>query len=713
MRMGWIGALMGSVSMFAMPAIAQPADASKPAAAPTSTATTVVVQGKAPDAIHKIDRSVYDLKNTPQATTGSVSDVLTTLPSVTVDSNGNVSVRGASVQVLIDGKPSAALKGANLATALQSMSANRVARIEVITNPGAEFHTDAATVINIITKPVSGKAPTGTLIVNAGAQARYNATLSGEVGIGKWAFSGSLAQREDQRANYIDVDRITTAPSGALLTHFAEANRIKVRVHVTQLDAGVTYAATERDSLSLNGNITLRNRPRRDGDHITFFDPGGTIIGDTTTFSRGRQYFNIASLAGSWKHKGAHDGELLTVQARHEDDENLRDFRYDEVIRVPTSPDAFYRRQQGAREMIDDLSADYILPLGTDRQFKTGVDLLSDRTDNANLSTTTDNTTHVETVDLALTNRFLIDQALSSAYADYQQPIGKWIIEAGLRVEAMLTRLRPVREAPALEVSNTQWAPSLYLSRPLNDAQKLHFSYSHRIDRPNAGQLNPLDFVIDAQDIQTGDPHLKPGQTESFEAGYDYTTKSVNFSGSVFARSLRDTIIQDNYYRHPGDTVLITSFVNGGKGASDGVDLSLTLRPKGKVSYSLNTDIFTQSQTAPVNGTEFRKSITSHITKATLTWTPTPADNLQLQALLNGPNLAAQGVISGQNVLNLNYSHKISPRLKFVATAQDVLNSVHIDLLIHTDQFRDHTKINIPGEVFYAGFSYKLGALEG
>ena len=702
----WVGVLAGSVSVLALPAMAQQAGTDKPT-------TTVVVTARAPEAIHKIDRSVYDLKNNPQATTGSVSDVLATLPSVTVDANGNVSVRGASVQVLVDGKPSAALKGANLATALQTMPANRIARIEVITNPGAEFHTDAATVINIITRPATGKAPTGTLIVNAGTAARYNLALSGEAGVGKWIFSGGLTQREDQRSNYITVDRITTTPTGGLLTHFAEDNRVKVRIHVTALDAGATYAATDHDSLNLAGNITLRNRPRRDGDSITFFDPTGTVVGDTTTFGFGRQYFNIASLAGTWKHKGAHDGELLTVQARHEEDENLRDFRYDEVIRLPASPDAFYRHAHGGREMIDDLSADYILPLGTDRQFKSGVDLSSDRADNANLSTTTDAATHVETVDPALTNRFLIDQTLSSAYGDYQQPVGKWIIEGGLRVEVMQTRLRPGRTDPALEVSNTQWAPSLYLSRPLSEAAKLHLSYSHRIDRPNPDQLNPLDFVIDAQDIQTGNPYLKPGQTESFEAGYDYVAKGLNFSGTLYARQLRDTIIQDNYYRHPGDTVLITGYVNGGHGASDGMDLSLTLRPQGKLSYSFNTDIFTQSQTAPVDGEAFRETVTSHITKATLTWTPTPADNLQLQALLNGPSLAAQGKISGQNMLNLNYSHKISPRLKFVATATDVLNSVRVDLLIHTDQFRDHTKINIPGEVIYAGFSYKLGALEG
>jgi len=706
-RRHWAGAVFGSASFLALPAIAQQSD---PAAKPS---TTVVVTGKAPEVVHKIDRSVYDLRNTPQAQTGSVSDVLTTLPSVTVDANGNVSVRGASVQVLIDGKPSAALKGANLATALQSMPANTVARIEVITNPGAEFHTDAATVINIITRKASGKGPTGTLVANAGTAARYNATLSGEVTQGKWTFSGSVSPRQDQRSNFVTTDRITTATDGSVLSHYTESNRLKVRINMTELDGGVAYAATDRDSLSLNGDITLRNRPRRDADRVTYLDTNGAVIGDSTTYADGRQYFNIASLAGTWKHKGARDGETLTVQARHEEDENLRDYRYDQVTDVPPSPDTLYRRAHGGREMTDDLSADYVLPLGTDRQFKAGADLLSDRADNSDLATTTDDVTLVETIDPALTSRFLIDQTLASAYADYQQPLGKWIVEGGLRVEALQTSLRQTLAVPALVLSNTQWAPSLYLSRSLSEACKLHFSYSHRIDRPDADQLNPLAYVLDPEDVQIGNPYLKPGQTESFEAGYDYTSKPVTFSGTLYARQLRDTVTEYDYYQPANDSVLVTSYINAGHGASDGADLSLTLRPAGKVSYNLNSDIFNESQSAPVNGGLFSQSIVSHIDKATVTWAPTTADSLQLQALLNGKTLTADGTTSGMNMLNVNYSRKVSPRLKLVVTASDLLNSVRVEQVMRTDQFSNHTVIKIPGQVVFFGLNYKLGAMDG
>ncbi len=708
-KVSFVGAA-AMLALMASPVVAQ--DTTSQAPSDDKATTTVVVTGKTQETVHKIDRTVYDLKDNAQATTGSVSDVLVTLPSVNVDTNGSVTVRGGSVQVLVDGKPSAALKGANLATALQSMPANTIAKIEVITNPGAEFHTDAATVINIITRKTRGKAPAGTLVVNGGTSARYNTTVSGSAGVGKWSFSGSASLRQDQRNNFITVDRITTADDGTMTSHFAEDARVKVHINMAVLNASATYAATDNDSLSLIADLTLRNRPRRDADRITFYNPAGPKISESTTYANGRQYFNNGALTAIWKHKGKRDGETLTVQSRHEEDENMRNFRYDEVFALPRSLDSFYRRARTERELNDDLSADYVLPLGQDRQFKSGFDISYGRDENATLSSNTDSTTRVETIDIAHSNRFLIDQTLSAAYLDYQQPLNQWVAEAGLRTETLRTRLRQARTGGVIETHDVQWSPSLYLSRELNTKSKLKFSYSHRIERPESDQLNPLDYVLDGQDIQAGNPYLRPGQTESFEVGYDYTTQPVNFSGTVYARQLRDTIIQYNFYRNPGDTLLITSYENAGHGTSAGLDMSLTLKRSAKIAWNLNSNLYTTSQTAPVGGVDYSQSIFSHQTKASFTYMPKAGDNLQIQAILNGKQLMAQGTISGANLLNLSYSKKLSPRVTLVATASDVLNTVRLHELIRTKAFRDRTQIAIPGSVFYIGLSYKLGAIK-
>ncbi len=723
-----IGTGMGLVAMAAGPALAQStvaqsaaptaSDAAHPAAVSAAAAsaptTTVVVTAKAPTVVHKIDRTVYDLKDNAQATTGSVSDVLGTLPSVNVDSSGNVSVRGGSVQVVVDGKPSPALKGANLAQALQAMPANTVARIEVITNPGPEFRSNAPTVINIVTKHTNNQAPTGDLIVNIGDSARYNGTLSGSVGVGPWTFTGALSLRQDRRENSGHVDRISRNPDGSVATHMVEALMGRNHNNPTSLDLGASYAAGDNDTLSLASNVSVRPRARLSDDHIVFVDPiSVATLSDTDTTSGGPNHYNSSSLTGTWKHKGGRDGETLTVQGRHEEDDFLQDARYYETSAIPAIPETAYRELLTQRQLTDALSGDYVLPLGTDIQFKTGFDTEVARTTTYSLDSDINVATGAQTPRTTGNSQYLIDQTLSAGYVDYQHPLGKWLAEGGLRVENMLTRIRYGRTAPLITTSNVQWSPSFYLSRELTPQSKLKFSYSHRIDRPNSDQLFGLQQVLDAQDVYTGNPYLKPAETESFEAGYDYTTHPVSFSGTAYLRQTRNTIVDYAYYAHPGDTVLISTVENAGTGSISGLDMSLDLHVIPKIDLSFSSNVFHKMQTAPVSGVDTRQSVTSAQNKVTATFNPTKADSLQVQVQANGRDLMAEGYSDSQPFINLTYTHKISPKLKLVMTDINASNSMRYHQVISAPQYRDNTVFKGRGSIFYVGLDYKLGAAPG
>lgn len=718
----FIGTSMGILALaagagFAQTAGAQTAPASaaqaaKPAAA--DAPTTVVIAAKAPSVVHKIDRTVYDLKDNPQAATGSVSDVLGTLPSVTVDTSGNVTVRGGSVQVVVDGKPSPALRGANLAQALQAMPANTVARIEVITNPGPEFRSNAATVINIVTRHTHNQAPSGDLIVNIGDAARYNGTLSGSAGFGPWTFTGAFSLRQDRRVNSAHVDRVSFNPDGSIATHMVEQTRVHSHNDPTNLDLGATYTAGDNDTLSLAGNVAIRPRTRPTDDHIVFVDPATDApISDTDTLSSGPAHYNSRSLTGTWKHKGGRDGESLNVQARHEEDAFLQNSRFLQLNLLPAAPDNAYRQVLTERMLTDALSGDYVLPLGTDIQFKTGFDTEITRTATFSNNVNVDPLTAVETPRAPGSNRFLIDQTLSAAYVDYQHPLGKWLAEGGLRVENMLTRMRYARTDAYMTTSDVQWSPSFYLSRELTPKSKLKFSYSHRIDRPSSDQLFGLEQVIDAQDIYTGNPHLKPAQTESFEAGYDYTTRPVSFSGTFYLRQTRNSIVNINYYRNPGDTVLISSVENAGHGSTGGLDMSLDLHVWPQVDLSLSSNIFTRTQTAPVSGVNVRQSLSSSQNKLSVTYNPTKADSLQAQLQVNGRELEANGWSEARPFVNLTYSHKISPKLKLVVTDINASNSMRWRQVVAAPQYRDNTVFKARGAIVYIGLDYKLGAAPG
>lgn len=710
---GYVWGTFGASLLVTTAAVAQsaPPPVPKPDAAPS---TTVVVTGKTPPVVHKIDRSVYDVKAIPQAQSGTVADVLNTLPSVMVDHNGSVTVRGGSVQILIDGKPSAALRGATLATTLQSMPANTIDKIEVITNPGAEFRTDAQTVINIVTKKSRSRAPSGDLNVSTAVQAgRYNGTLSGSVGIGKWTLNGTLSLRQDLNNWANSFDRSALDPAtGAVLSHMVADQTLVSHWRAQSLDGGASYAADDKDTLSLTGHVSSFKRAQTTDNAIVFLDPSGRTLSDPTTRSNGPFTFDNDSLTGTWRRQGRHDGETFTLLAKHEESEIIDDQAYRVDQTLPAVASQAYSRGRTERGLTDELSGDYVLPLATDTQFKAGFDIEKNQGQAYNLATNTDPASGAVTLDPALTSRFLSSQLLSAAYVDYQQPLGKWLVEGGLRVENLTTTLGAAREALHAAATDLEWSPSLFLSRELTPHQKIKFTYSRRVDRPAPQQLNAAPIQPDAEDITVGNPRLHPASTDSFEAGYDYTTRPVTFSGTAYLRQVQDQITQYSYFAHPGDEVLVTSFENAGKVQSAGLDMSLDLHPSPKVAYSLSSNIYHLEQTAPVDGVPFRQSILSHFTRATITLNPTPKDQVQATAMLVGTGLTANGHTTPQSALSLSYSRTLTQRLKFVASYRNVLNTTHFIERDHTPLLESNTRWRPHDDTLFIGLDYKLGAVQ-
>lgn len=163
--------------------IASPAQAqTQPKTAPDSTqdSTVVIVQGKAPKVVKKIDRTVYNQDGNPAATSGSAADVLKTVPSVSVTPDGNVSLRGSSnVQVYVNGKPSAMMQGDSRAVTLQSMNGADIASVEVITNPSAAYNANGGGIINIVLKKNRKAGSHAALRANISRDAINNLAASG------------------------------------------------------------------------------------------------------------------------------------------------------------------------------------------------------------------------------------------------------------------------------------------------------------------------------------------------------------------------------------------------------------------------------------------------------------------------------------------------------------------------------------------------------
>ncbi len=705
MRVRKVASGVALASLLSCPAQAQTnaqSGTAKPAAAPT----TVVVQAKTPAVVHKIDRTVYNLQDNPLAETGSVSDILTTLPSVYVDPRGNVTVRGASAEIYIDGKPAPQFRGVNIATALQAMPANTVASIEVITNPGAEFRTTARTIINIVTRKTKAKPLSGDLIVNAGPDGRYNATLIASFGVGKWSFTGNATWGQSTYKWQQSSERDVLDAAGNATSRLLEDEVTSRHMSAPVLNGAATYTVSDADSLILSAHINAWRSELRHDDLDTYLQ---SATSETNTRIDGPTQGKSRFLTGTYKHKEAGD-DGLTVQFTHSEYDNVDDTRYDQANLVPAAPDSLYQRGQFARGQMDNLTGDYVHTLAPDTQFKSGFDIESARNQNHVLATDTDAVSGVQTVDPSLTSRFLTDNRLLAGYVEYQTPFGKWLVQGGLRLEDELTRFTAARAAGYTEIADTELSPSLYVSHPLTADSKLKFSYSRHISRPSGDQLDAAVIQVDPQDLAVGNPALKPSREDSFEANYNYTTKPLSFDATAYFRDNQHTITPYSYYPDPGDLLMVTTYENAGRSTRGGLDMSLDLHPAKTIGFDFSTDLYTTALSAPAGLAYIRQSIASYLAKASVSWQPTSADNLQANYIVSGRSLIAEGTQSGTQTFILSYSRKLNAKWKLTASVADLFNTGESTSVMHTPQLNLFVRSVYPGQYAFVGFDYKFGS---
>ena len=671
--------------------------------------SVVTVTGTAPPVQHKIDRDAYDVKKDPQSQTGSTADVLSNIPSVSVDPQGNVSLRGnTNVQVYVNGKPSADMQGDNRAATLQSMSAGDVDSVEVITNPSAQFGADTGGgIINIVMKRNRRPGGSANIRANVGPDGRYNGGISGNYTKGPMTLTYGFNVRHDIREGTTDsvTDRFNAIAGQPSHTE----------THGTQLaprdsaaaNFGIDYNIGDNDTLSAQASYSRNPQKGSSVTQTTSTDINGTVIDDYTLTRVAGGAQDNKSLQGTWDHRGKKDGEDFKVQWRHSESDNARP-RTEETDYLPpiATPNRFIRADNGNSTVIDDFSGDYILPMGSQAILSSGWDIAQTRSMYHNYRTLP---TDPNTNDPAFSNDFGVNQVVSAGYITFQSQLGpKWQMLAGLRVEDLDQKLNQFTAGTTDHNNYVSWSPSLHLTYPITDKDKLRLSYSHKIRRPNANELNPFVVYRDPLDISTGNPNLKPQQIDTIEAKWINDT----WTGGFYYNKSEKTIVQVT--SSLPNNILLTSQTNAGSSSSLGGEYTLQSKLTKKLSYDVSLNVYYQELDSldPHTGAAITTSGTSYNNRGSLRYAVTTKDQLMLQAMFNGPRLQAQGTSSSFNMLNLSYSHTFNPRLKLVATVNDVLNSLKFRNEVSNSELHTISNTVMDGQIIYVGLSYTLGGAD-
>nr|WP_052814278.1 outer membrane beta-barrel family protein [Sphingomonas melonis] len=687
-----------------------PAPSATPAPASDVPSQDIVVTGERPSVVTSIDRKSYSLKNDLQATSGSAADVLRNLPSVSVDIDGNPSLRGdANVQILVDGRPDPQFNSATRGVALQQLGADAIDRIEVLTNPPANFKPDGSGgVINIITKRGRG-GRAATAQASGGTGGRFSLGATGSRALGRLTLRGTLAVRRDIRYRFTEDDKLVKdAASGAAVADSQLAASARTDRLTEKATLGADLSLGPRDQVSADGSFSHRFEHSRYRETDLERDAGGATLRRFGRDRPGTEAGDNNSQQLRFQHDFDRSGSNLTVLAQRAEATEDRRLRYANTFDQPALAPTYERQRLAFVERTRELSVDYTRVLPAGRKLILGYDL--ERSDNGfdNVQTVAAATMGALAPDPSFTNRFDFGQTIQAGYGSYELPVGDLTLLAGLRVEHTSVQTDQVTGGQRGRQSYTRYYPNLHVTDKLTDHQTLNASFGYRVIRPEADELNPYPVLVDAFTIRAGNPNLLPQEIQSFEAGWSYDKGATSRSATLYFRRVRNAFTT---VTTPLDanTVLITR-ANLGRSQSGGLELAMAGKLGGGLGYTLSGNVLYSQINAANLGFGGTRSTFGYDAKAALNWTLSPGDTAQVNLEGRSRRLTPQGYRAGSIGLDLGFRHRLRDALNLTATVSDLLGTRREDAVIDVPGLYEVTRRRPTARTFLLGLSWSLAA---
>jgi outer membrane receptor protein involved in Fe transport len=673
----------------------------------------VVVSGQANEIRSSIDSTSYSLAKDLQATTGTLADALRNVPSVDVDPQGNVSLRGDSnVTILVDGRPSGMLSGDGRAQAILSLPADQYARIEVMTNPSAAYSPEgSAGVINLITKPTApkpGVVATGNVRANIGDEGRWNLGVGGSWQKDALTLNGDVSYRHDRGQQTSDRTRDRLDPlTGDVLstTRQTQAFGGPANVFIGRLGAEYRLNKIVQLSVELRGNDI--DNVGEGPETLETVDALGVT---TARYSRDLEFGFQGDNLGT-------TGRILSRFAEgHEWTNELRVDRsrghvsFDSVydFDLPPAADLYEATDNRFNLFLVGFTSAYVRPMPGEGKLRAGYELET-RDVTFRQATSRGPAPGAMVPDPFVTNRFEVDQQVHALYTTYERPFGKVSAQLGLRVEYADLELRSVTGGVTQTQDYLRLYPTLHVNWQLTDAQSLKASYSRRIQRPPPFLLNPFTSYQDPLNLRSGNPDLKPQETDAYELMYQLRNKGAFYQATLYFRDTDKAFTE--VATDIGGGVLLTRPENLGSRRDLGVELVANGPLTKTLKYNASVNIYRQEIDAVgvIPGARDRSG-TVVSGRASLNWQPTPEDFLQLSGFWQGETLLAQGKREAGGMLNVGYRRKIDDKWAFQATVRDLLDDFGDVTNSESATYMDRTERTFGGRAVFVGFTYTFGA---
>lgn len=657
----------------------------------------------------KLDKKIYNVGKDLTVSGGTVSDVLDNVPSVSVDAEGNVALRGNdNVRILINGKPSG-LVGLNSTDALKQLPAEAIEKVEVITSPSARYEAEGtAGILNIILRRSKLQGLNGSITTNVGHPT--SAGISGNINyrtgdinifnttaynygerIGRWyndvKYFDDNTPDLDERRNWTDTRKGLTTNTG-------------IEWYIND-SASLTSSIVYRDNSSENNSVnrlTQFNKITNTTSESTRLDPE---IEDSKTI----QYaLNFTKNFKKTDHK-------LTFDFQYEDsdeDENS-------IINVNGVDSEIVSTIEDQQNIL--LQTDYVVPVGENSQIEMGFrGDFSTRNTDFEVSLLDTNTGDF-VINRDLTNLFNFKQYITALYSQFGSKIGKFSYLLGLRMENTKLNLDQPTTGDFSKQKINGLFPTVNLNYELSESESFSLGYNRRIRRPRGFMLNPFPSRSSVTNVFQGNPGLNPTFSNTFELGYLNRINKVTISSSIYYAAAKNII---NFVsRETGDVVLIDGEefpviergpVNLGSDNRYGFELNVNYNPSRKWRINTDFNIFKFKRDGNFNGIDLSAN--------NLTWRARLSNKLTLpykidwQTNINyrGASQDAQNDRNGVLSANLAFSKDLfKDKASIAFNIRDVFNSAFFSNNITAETFTAYQEIQFRGgRIYNLSFTYRF-----
>ncbi len=639
----------------------------------------VTVSGEKSTVNMSIDRRVYNVDKDIAAKGGTALDVMKNVPGVTLDGDGNASLRNSAAQVYVDGRPT------NLT--LAQIPSDQIEKVEIITNPSVKF--DASTsggILNIVLKKNTKPGYNGMIMGGIGTSDRYTGMVNLNVKEGPLNFFVNYNYNTQKNITQGYTNR-TNLKQGKPFTYYHQNNQTESKNTFQFARIGLDYNLNNRNTLTLAQNIMGGVFETIDLQKFDNVDAGFStgFYGDRTN----NQNSNFTNYTTQLLYKRSYpaQGKELTADLNYNTGASqfnnlFSTNNYSANANTSANPE-LQKNNGGTTSDMLTFQLDFVNPLSEVAKFETGIRSYTKESSSIIDMFVNYNGNDHFTKDSLQSNNYKITDMVNAAYANYS---GKqWGIgyQAGLRFEQTYYKGRVVDKNQEffynypgkMEDILKSLFPGLYLSKKFENSQEVQINFSRKINRPNFFQLMPFIMFADKQNIRIGNPRLAPEFINMAEANYNIIRGKLNFLSSFYYKYTENTITNLSYPLSTDSTILVNTFENAKYSYTQGFDNTIKYNLFNNFDITGNFNVFFTQITAGSIGFNSRNEGWSWFSKLSLSYKFPLEITLQVNGTYEAPKIIPQGQTVPIYFMDVSLNKMLMRKWIFNLTLSDAFNT--------------------------------------